>query len=322
MGGIKQKVLVALLLGVFCPALWAIECAPGDIFLTRQLDIDHFQADYGPCNEVVAGLDIQGADISNLDGLSAVTRVGGDLFITETFVLPNLDGLRSLTAVGGHFGLFHDFALLNVDGLSSLGFVGKNFGIYANPELVDIDGLASLTRVDGFMGVTDLHSLTNIDGLGSLTQLGGSLVFNVNAELTDLDGLIALEAVGGGIIVKNSPKLVSVDGLGSIKSVRYALHIEGNQSLALCAGLRVLMDTVDDAEPGPGSGLVPDVGGWILLGGNVPGCNSVRQILHGVALQTPLHGVPMLGQWALYLLVGFVLVVGLRASRGGPRSYS
>jgi len=54
-----------------------------------------------------------------------------------------------------------------------------------------------------------------------------------------------------------------------------------NKWLAQCSSLSKLVDHIDDAEPGPGpgGGGVPDVGGDVLLGDNIHGCNTTDEIL-------------------------------------------
>jgi hypothetical protein len=49
----------------------------------------------------------------------------------------------------------------------------------------------------------------------------------------------------------------------------------------VCYALAPLLDAVDDALPGPGPGAagIPDVGGDVTISNNLPGCNSVAQIL-------------------------------------------
>ena len=331
-GGLASIILTAVLVA-FSPTLWAVDCVPGDIFLGSQAEIDDFQLDYGPCDRVVAGLDIMGADISNLDGLLAITNVGGALFITETFNLGSLDGLSSLTNVNGDFAIFHNFALTSIDGLSALSHVGGRFGIYANPELPNIDGLSSLTTVDGFMAVTDLHSLTNINGLSALTYVGSHLVFTLDALLPNLDPLVSLSHIGGSLIIKFNHVLTNVDGLSSVTGVGFSvdivgndaltnldglsaftsvgmkLNVQSNHNLADCSGLLLLVDARDNASPGPGAGSVPDVGDEVLLANNRTGCNSIQEIL--ARRYDPMLAVPTLGRWSMVLLAALMLLLAV-----------
>jgi hypothetical protein len=113
--------------------------------------------------------------------------------------------------------------------------------------------------VGWFVNISSNAALTNVDGLSALTSVGNYLYIQSNAVLTNLDGLAALISVGTSLLIQNNPQL------------------------AVCYALAPLLDDVDDALPGPGPwpypGGVPDVGEYPRLLNNLPGCNSVDQIL-------------------------------------------
>jgi hypothetical protein len=54
-------------------------CLPEGITFSTQDQIDNFQVNYPGCTEIEGFVIIQGNDISNLDGLSVLTAVGGFL---------------------------------------------------------------------------------------------------------------------------------------------------------------------------------------------------------------------------------------------------
>ena len=54
-------------------------CLPEGITFTTQEQIDNFQANYPGCTEIEGGLLVQGNNITNLDGLSVITSIGGYL---------------------------------------------------------------------------------------------------------------------------------------------------------------------------------------------------------------------------------------------------
>jgi len=74
-------------------------------------------------------------------------------------------------------------------------------------------------------------------------------------------------------MIQNNRALTNVDGLSGVTYVGSDLDVQSNDIL--------LHDQWDDAEPGPGPGAggVPDVGGEVLLGDNLAGCNSIEEIL-------------------------------------------
>jgi len=353
-----------LVLSAFPIPLWAADCNPVSMALHTQAEVDSFQATYGPCDRVLT-LYVEGADIGNVDGLSALTSVAGSLYIQNNPLLVNLDGLSGLASVGRNLWMQNNALLADVNGLAALTAVGDKLVILANGALTNTDGLSALISVGGTLAIRDNPVLANVDGLSALTSVGGSVMADQrsldirnNAVLGNLDGLSSLTSVGapggayswviivdnpslanieglhalasiwGDIIVTGNANLVGVyglssltrviqvtiqdnasltnldglsalsnvngltvsgnsalgnlDGLSGLVAVWDDLTIQDNLQLSDCAGLRYLVDQWDDAEPGPGTGSVPDVGGEVLIGGNLAGCNTIGEILAGL----------------------------------------
>ena len=258
--------LLALTTAFYTP-LWAVDCEPMSMVLQTQAEVDSFQDTYGPCDRVMS-LYLEGADISNLDGLSVLTDVGSSLYIQNNPVLVDVDGLSALTTVT------------------------RNLWIQNNARLADLDSFSALISVGGLLAIFENTALTNIDGLSAISVVGGSLVIRDNAILTDVDGLSALTSVAGSewadqrfLHIENNASLVDLDGLSSVTSVglkgsgNAVVLINGNDTLSDCKGMLRLVDPWDDAEPGPGGGVIPDVGGQVILDGNLGGCNSIEEIL-------------------------------------------
>ncbi len=393
--------LILLISALMTSPLLAVDCTSADIDLNSQAAIDDFQLTYGPCDTVTGVLTIDGADIANVGGLSALTSVGDSLQISNNAALTNLNGLSALTSVGGYLSIYINAALTNLDGLSALTSVGRNLIILNNAVLTNLNDLSALTSVGGYLHITSNDTLTNVDGLSALTSVGGELkvtgnavltdvdglsaltsvssnleisendvmtnvdglsaltsvggymTFTSNAVLTNLDGLSALTSVGSDLTIQSNAALTNVDGLSALTSVGGYLYInnnaaltnlnglsaltslgddltiqnnavlanvdglsaltslgdflninnntaltnldglsslisvgtdvtiQNNPQLAVCYALAPLLDDVDDALPGPGPGAagIPDVGGDVFLSNNLPGCNTVAQIL-------------------------------------------
>jgi hypothetical protein len=86
--------------------------------------------------------------IANLDALTSLTAVTGDLHIVGNESLINIDGLSNLRKVTGTLEISGNPALPGVDGLSSLTEAG-NLHLMANFNLPDVDGLVCLQVVNG-----------------------------------------------------------------------------------------------------------------------------------------------------------------------------
>ena len=189
-------------LGLAPRPLHAQVCS-SDITLTTQAQVDAFN-----CSEVTGDVMIDGTVVMNLDGLSVLTSVGGDLVITRNPALTNINGLSVLTSVGGSLLIYSNYALNNINGLSGLTSVGGDLDLTANYALTNVDSLSSLTSIGGYLIILGSHALTNVDGLSALTSVGGRLRVYVNAALSRCCGLFPLlngNGVGGSVdILDNS----------------------------------------------------------------------------------------------------------------------
>src|SRR5437762_2172992 len=94
----KTAVLVLLALQITWVADAQSTCST-NITLSTQAEVDAFPTNYG-CSVVGGNFIVSGIDITNLDGLQSVTRIEGDLRITDNPNLTNINGLSSLTYVG------------------------------------------------------------------------------------------------------------------------------------------------------------------------------------------------------------------------------
>ena len=130
----------------FSSPLLALVCEPSTeiIRLETQLDVDNFQLNHGPCDQV-ENLHISGADISNLDGLLDITSVGG-IYIDSNPTLTNIHGLANLTRSNTTLWIESNAILTNINGLANLTSV-HDLRIEYNSTLTNIDGLAKLTNV-------------------------------------------------------------------------------------------------------------------------------------------------------------------------------
>jgi hypothetical protein len=155
-----------ILAAAYCSVLWAQDCVPNDITLNAQLDVDSFQANHGPCDRL-RNLYIQGADITNLDGLSALTTVDGELAVQDNIALTGLGGLSALTSIVGNALIQNNTVLTSMDGLSSLKSVGAELTISNNAALRDLEGLSALQWVRS-LWVFGNSTLANCRGLVTL----------------------------------------------------------------------------------------------------------------------------------------------------------
>jgi len=135
-----------------------------------------------------------GSPITSLLPLSSLTKVGGDLFISNCEIT-NLEGLNNLESVAGIFSITHNSNLVNLNGLDNLTSISLNTslssftGISMNPSLLTLDGLENLSYVKGNLSISGNSNLTNINGLSGLLHVGGNLVIGNGDALLDLCGI-------------------------------------------------------------------------------------------------------------------------------------
>ena len=236
-----------------------------DTFLGSQAEVDAFD-----CTSIPY-LTIQGADITNLNGLSELVSVDGELGIFTNDVLTDVSGLAGLTSAG-ELSFVTNPVLTNLDGLTSLTSVGTLY-LLSNPALANVDGLAALASVGDELYIGGNDALANVNGLAALTSVGGDAEVGYNAVLTNVDGLAALASVGGNFYVQSNPALANVNGLAALTSVGGDFRVGVNDVLADVDGLTALASTGGylriDSNPAlanvDGLAGLTSVGGYLYL---------------------------------------------------------
>ena len=200
--------------------------------------------------------------ITSLEGLSNLTSVGGDLWISHNTSLTNLNGLASLTSVGSLY-IQQNPALTNLNGLATLTSLELLF-IHNNDALTNFNALATLTSVrDISIGNND--ALTNLNALAALTTVE-SLEIGGNNALTNLNSLAALSSVGNYLSIGGNSALTSLSGLAALTRVGQ-LSISSNNVLTDLNGLAALTSV-----------------GWLVIDQNLALTN-----LNGLAALTSLE---------------------------------
>jgi hypothetical protein len=114
--------------------------------------------------------------------------VGRGLLIVLNRALTNLEGLSAITSVGGDLRIDRNDALANVAGLSAVGSIGGNLRVTDNDTLTNVDGLRTVTSVGGSLTVRDNDALTTCScGLYSCVQ-GNCVDNSITMTQNDPDG--------------------------------------------------------------------------------------------------------------------------------------
>jgi hypothetical protein len=255
-----KKIILTVIAGAisYCIA-YPQPCLPDGITFTTQEEIDNFQTNYPGCTVIegnVTIIDYEYMNTTNLNGLSVLTSIGGDVNISATTQLTNLIGLDNVTSIGGSliFGNmdWSNQALTSLTGLEGLTSIGGNLNIGYNPALTSIEALHGLTFIGGGISFNDNLSLTSLTGLENLTSIPGSFSIH-HTSIPDLTGLEGLSSIGGGLGITTSP-VTSLTGLNNVSSIGGNVFIDENNALASLTGLDTLGSIAGDLTIGFYSG--------------------------------------------------------------------
>ena len=121
----------------------AQSCLPQGITFNWQADVDNFQNNYPGCTQIQGDVTMSGSDITNLNGLSVLTSIGGTLSI-YVGALASLTGLENLTSIGDGLIIQNNDSLRSLTGLENLTSV-HNLWFSNNKSLASLAGLDHLT---------------------------------------------------------------------------------------------------------------------------------------------------------------------------------
>ena len=273
----KFTLLIALTL-VFQTFGFSQSCLPEGITFETQSQIDNFQVNYPNCTEIEGDVIISGEDIFNLDELSILTSINGNLSIGSLEYggnpsLASLSGLNNLLNIGGTLLIFDNNLLTSLMGLNGLTTVeGLSIGFV---PLTSLSGLESLISIEGDLEISALGLLTNFSGIESLTNIEGSLHISSNNSLSTLIGMESLTNIGGTIEIRNNPNLLSINSIENInpESIEH-LFIHDNPLLSGCH-----IQNICDYLSAPN--------GEVVIHNNALGCSNPGEIAMNCGFTMP-----------------------------------
>ena len=213
-----------------------------DIVLNSQEQVDNFSAMY-PGGSAVGSLRIEGNGIANLDGLSQLTIINGDLTIasalnfqqqSSNYPLTDISGLNNITTVEG---------MVEISDVPNL-TTANVFNALENAGAISISGLAPNT-ISGFnnlvaTGLIAIQgtTITSFSGLGSLS-ICSDLIINNNQNLETISGLVTLNQITNDLKVEQNPMLQNLQGMENLQTIK-GLLINSNTGLTSFNGLENL----------------------------------------------------------------------------------
>ncbi len=273
-------------------------CFPDGITFTSQSQVNNFRTAYPECSLILGDVFICGPGITNLNGLSIITNIGGSLKIECNAYLSALNGLDNLESVGEEVYIEGNPLLNNIQALSNLSYIGGNLTITNNPLLVSLLGLEKIVQIGGKLWIEDNVSLQTLHGLDNLTHTGGLVRISANQNLQNLDGLSSLELISGSLVIGGTghlgsignPSLTNITGLSQLTIIEGSLQVENNISLTSLSGLdNILPGSISDLSVYGNSLLshcevssicsyLASPGSTVVIDNNAPGCNSVQEV--------------------------------------------
>ncbi len=151
------------------------DCLPhGFYHFYSQSYIDNFHLGFPGCTVLNEYAVISGDNINNLNGLSQITSVDGDLWILGNPLLTSLSGLDNLSSITGELEISGNTALTDLTGLEGLTSIEENLLIgywypNSNTVLASLSGLANLTTLGGELSIKQTLALTSLAGLDNIT---------------------------------------------------------------------------------------------------------------------------------------------------------
>lgn len=244
-------------------------CLPfGNYYLSSQADVDAFPGEYPDCIDIIGSVSITGEDVVNLEGLSQIQSISGDLIIgrrdeTNLNLLADLQGLNNISIIGGDLNVTWTDALQSLNGLNNLHFIGNNLILNNNynlsqiadlgslqhigndinisecPVLSSLNGLQFLDSVRGNLTLENLFQISSFNSLENLRWVGGTLKLNSCLQNTLLTGLDSLKYTGNGLELSEMGSIVNLDALSQLTNIgNGALKINDCLSLRNIEGIR------------------------------------------------------------------------------------
>ena len=147
-------------------------CLPQGIGFFTQDDVDNFRNNYPGCTVIEGAVGIMGNEITNLDGLSVLTEIEGDLQVSASNLqnlhltisgcstLTDLTAFSSLTAMNGSLFIAFNDNLESLSGLDNINYEDlSGLTIFSNPML-------SQCAVNSVCGYVTNNTPTGSDGIG------------------------------------------------------------------------------------------------------------------------------------------------------------
>lgn len=210
-------------------------CFPNGLVFSTQAQIDSFIISSPYCPVIEGDLWISGNNIQNVEGLSLITQVNGNMKVSNCDSLESLEGLHNINMIGGDLDVEYNPVLTNINAFSNLEELGGELYFFDNPSLISLNGLEGLTAINGRLNIRLNNRLVDLSGLSNITSVNGDLNIEYNDSLLSLNGLENLLTINGALRIAQNPLLNTISSIASLDaSTINFLLLGSNPSLSVC----------------------------------------------------------------------------------------
>ena len=175
----------------------------------------------------------------DLNFISSVTRITGDMQISYCPNIVDLTGIDQLDTINGSLILENNPKLLSCHGMEGLPSL-INITVNGNSSMQSLTGLENVSTVSGKLTVLSNPQLTSLQGLNGIETITGGLDIYGNPLLSNLNGLTSLKSLPGILSLTNLPELTSLAGLSQLKDTVNSIYITKCDKLPDLSGLNSL----------------------------------------------------------------------------------
>lgn len=146
---------------------------------------------------------------AQLNTLRGVTKISGDLTITNFASQPDFSVFNCLKEITGFFQLYNNIGLTTIYGFPNLENIGGKdvsdiFIINTNNELTTISGFSKLKNIFGSFQFLHNDKLTTISGFSNLVNVTRYFSIIGNILLTTISGFHEIVSVGGEFAIEQN----------------------------------------------------------------------------------------------------------------------
>ncbi len=226
------------------------QCAPEDVILLSQEDVNEYTALYPNCTEIYGDLIIgtEGADaptdIIDLSPFNDITNIAGDLVIGKNDASMTLEGLSNLNSIETNLIVRRQSTLTGFTGLENLSIIDSSLIVEPETNLVNgFIGLDDLSTIGGNLSVTE-HNFS-FTGLERLDQIYGDFYLN-GCTSTNFQGLNNLAIIHGDFILDEDNTFDDFAGLEELGYIGGSFYLQDDNSIPILSGLSKLTVVAND----------------------------------------------------------------------------